>query len=222
MKTIRLPLIAALLLAPFAVFAAEPMPVEDLGDGKYRIGKIELDKEAGWFEVPGRIIEQDSIDAPIEFLAVSKGGMKSYEAVIELDTTAIAFNTACILLGLDDEDATYPKYHFDPAEVKGDPVSLSLVLGTGEERRERPLLDLIRADGAPASGGWVYTGSQFTTDGRYLAEDFGTLIGVVHDPDSIIQHREGLGLGDYGAVVVNPDLQLGPGSDVAVRVERVD
>lgn len=209
-------------VAPNATSGPTAPDVEDLGGGRYRIGEISLDRNARWFEMPGRMISQDAIDAPIEFLAVVKGGMKGYEAVLELDTTAVAFNTACILLGLDVANATLPKYHFDPDPVKGDVVNLEIRWEDNGKRVVRPLADLILADGAPVTSDWVYVGSAFDPDGRYLAEMFGTLIGVVHDPDSIIQHRTGLGLGDYGAVTVNPEAGLTADLKVVVRVSVGD
>lgn len=210
--------VVVLALVASLALSAKEMEVEDLGNGQYRIGAIKLDKNKRRFEVPGHVISQDRIDAPIEFLAVSKGGMKSYEAVIELDATAVAFNAACLLIGLNPEHASHPRYHFDPEAVKGDAVTLTLVSEVNGARSERPLTDLVLADGKAAPSDWVYTGSGFTSDGRYLAEEFGTLVGVVHDPDSIIQHRTGLGLGNYGAIVINPALGLKPGQNLTVQV----
>ena len=54
---------------------------------------------------------------------------------------------------------------------------------------------------------WVYTGSQMDTTGRgFFAEQTGTLIGFVHDPLTVIEHRTGLGIGAYGVIAGNPAL----------------
>jgi hypothetical protein len=88
-----------------------PKPeIVDLGNGRYRVGPVEVDKAQGP-TVPGHVLRSEP---PLEFLAVAKGGRKGYEAMIELDATAFEF-IACILIGLDGEHATgRPTYHFDP------------------------------------------------------------------------------------------------------------
>ena len=52
----------------------------------------------------------------------------------------------------------------------------------------------------------MYTGSKFSADGHCMAHYDGTLIGFVHDPASIIEHVEGLGLEDYSAETANSTL----------------
>ena len=46
----------------------------------------------------------------------------------------------------------------------------------------------------------------------------GTLVGFVHDPAAIIEHRIGLGLGDYGAITGNPGVLPPPGTTVVLTV----
>ncbi|MEZ5552750.1 MAG: YdjY domain-containing protein [Pseudomonadales bacterium] len=219
-----LALIALMVLLGFpqeyARAQAPASDVEDLGEGRYRIGAIEIDQRAGRFSVPGAVLEIDTDAMPIEFLAVTRGGFKAYEATIELDTNAVAFNLACILIGLDAEHATPPAYHFDPAVLRGDAVDLRVRWLERGEQHEYPLGELLRNEGGPVTHDWVYIGSRFTEDGTYMAESFGTLIGVVHDPDSILQHRTGLGLGDYGAVTANPTLMPPAATRVEVLVSR--
>jgi hypothetical protein len=195
--------------------------VDDLGNGQYRIGSIILDKTKGQFSVPGTVIELQQPNSPIEFIAVSKGGVKRYEAIFELDTSAVNFNLACILIGLDASHATHPKYHFDPQALKGDAVEMFVSWEEEGKTRRVPVTDVLRVPGgAHVSDEWIYTGSFFSPDGRYTAEVVGTLVGFVHDPESIIQHRSGLGLGNYGAVSVNPEVLPRPGTPVLLQVSR--
>lgn len=200
--------------------AAVPPAVEDLGGGRYRVGAIEIDRNAGRFTVPGRVLEIDTEAMPIEFLAVSKGALKAYEATLELDTTAVAFNVACLVIGLDPAHATLPAFHFDPSVLAGDPVDLGVRWVEDGEVHEHPLGELLLNRNGPVTHDWVYVGSSFTPNGVYLAEQYGTLIGVVHDPESILQHRTGLGLGDYGAITVNPQRMPPAGTPVTVIVAR--
>jgi hypothetical protein len=55
-------------------------------------------------------------------------------------------------------------------------------------------------------------------DGRFVADATGTLIGFVHDPASIIEHRTGLGIGAYGSVQGNPEVLPPIGSAVELIV----
>ncbi|RDH89316.1 MAG: hypothetical protein DIZ77_16105 [endosymbiont of Seepiophila jonesi] len=135
---------------------------------------------------------------PIEYMAVMKGGFKSYESVLELDANAFEFNLACILIGLDAKGVRLPEYHFDTKPVEGDAVDIRVSWEEKGKRVEVDLLDLVKLRGAAPRDDkkqvWSYTGSTFIEGDRYFAQMNGTLIGVVHDPASIIEHRLGLGL----------------------------
>jgi hypothetical protein len=211
---------AIVLLAMSMSLAADNAPepqVQDLGGGRYRIGTIEVDKETRKFTVPGTVIALAD-GAPIEFLAISRGGSKDYESLVELDVSAVEFNLACILIGLDGDKAVRPQRHFDPVEVTGDVVDVRISWLDEEGEREMEIERLLKDTTDAADHVWVYTGSTFLPDERYLAELMGTLIGVVHDPGSIIQHQRGLGLGNYGAVTMDPDTAPPGGTPVKVTV----
>jgi len=197
----------------------ELSPVEDLGNGLYRIGAIEVDKGAQRFTVPGTAIGLDE-GVPIEFLAVSKGGFKAYEALLELDVSAVEFNLACILIGLDTANASHPEYHFDQNKVTGDIVDLRVSWPRDGNEQSYEIERLLQGTDKPEDHVWVYTGSFFTPDGAYTATLAGTLIGFVHDPESIIQHQQGLGLGNYGMIAYDPEIMPPAGTRVTVSVSR--
>jgi hypothetical protein len=215
----RIPMVVLLALAALGAAAQPARPlVEKVAEGQYRIGRIEVDQTAGRFTVPGKVLRREP---PLEFLAVARQGPKGYESLLELDAGARELNVACIVIGLDAEAATLPRHHFDPRLVEGDPVAVRVVWEVDGETREVGAAELLEVgEGAPVADEWVYTGSRFTPDGRYLAEMDGTVIGFVHDGASIIEHRTGLGLGDYGAVRVREGLLPPPGTPVRVTVER--
>jgi len=219
LKALQTIALLALSVSLAADNAPEPQ-VEDLGGSRYRIGTIEVDKEARKFTVPGTVIALAD-GAPIEFLAISRGGPKDYESLVELDVSAIEFNLACILIGLDRDKAVQPQRHFDPIEVTGDVVNVRVSWQGEDGEREMEIERLLKDTTDAADHVWVYTGSSFLQDGRYLAEIMGTLIGVVHDPGSIIQHQRGLGLGNYGAVTMDPDTAPPGGTQVLVTIVSV-
>ncbi|MCB2100562.1 MAG: hypothetical protein KDE22_06815 [Rhodobacterales bacterium] len=214
-----------LFLAAPAAQAQEPVPdkpsIADLGDGRYQIGAIVVDKTQGRFTVPGRMLELSRPEDPLEFVAVARHGQKAYESLFEVDATAFEFNLACILIGLENRQPDNPDFHFDPKPVPGDPVTIRLSWTLdGTETALSPERLLLEGGFEPPPGTWVYTGSRFDEQGTYTAHQFGTLIGFVHDMDSVIQHRAGLGLGDYGAITTNTFLAPPPGTPITVTVSK--
>lgn len=198
-----------------------PQPiVQDLGNQHYRIGAIELDKAQGSFTVPGVVIR---LNPPLEFLAVAKGGMKNYESLLELDANAFEFNLACILIGLDSQKAKLPRFHFDPEPTQGDRVEVRIGWQAEGKTVEVNAAELFKEGDKPVtSQDWVYTGSGFLPDGRYLAALTGSLLSFVHDPESVIQHRQGIGLNHYGSVSVNSAVAPPVGTRISLTVRRLD
>ena len=86
-------------------------------------------------------------------------------------------------------------------------------------------MELLLIDGkTPESGEWVYTGS-VSRAGKgetYMAEVAGTLIGLVHDPASVIEHRTGLGIGAYGSMSGNTEWLVSVDTPLTLIVENAD
>jgi hypothetical protein len=61
----------------------------------------------------------------------------------------------------------------------------------------------------------------FSPEGIYLAQDFGPLIGFVHDPVAIIDHAAGIGLNAWGSVLVSED-HPEVGSPIVLSIRRVE
>lgn len=201
---------------------AAPAPIaEKLGPNLFRIGTVRVNTTTREVSVTGSVNS-----APvIEFAVNSKGGMKAYESALTLDTDAVSFNAALLLLGLDRKNAKIAHSHFDPAAVAGDPVDVTVEWKTTDGRTERaPLNRLIydKASSQPAADNkWVYTGSTFWADGRFGAAEEGVLIGFAHTPNSIIESVSGIGLSRYGQIVLNPGLGLAPGTAVTLTVKAL-
>jgi hypothetical protein len=195
---------------------------QDLGGGRYRIGSILLDKKRKTLTLQGEMLPTE-VNKAIEFLATMKKGFKSYESVMTLDANAFEFNLACILIGLDGAK-TAPRFHFDPNPLEGDPVSISISWQQDEQRKTIDVIELLRVDGKriKAPSRWNYTGSKFEPSGAYLAQMDGVLIGIIHDPASIIDHNTGLGLGNWGAITVDPDIAPAAGTRVTLTLKNLE
>jgi hypothetical protein len=192
--------------------------IEDLGNQQYRVGAIEINKAARAFTVAGTIVR----DAPpLEFLATTPGGHKSYESVLEINADAYQFNLACILIGLDTSKVIPPAQRDFSQPVEGDPVDVSFSWTANGKTMSAPASDFFLQGNPPRrveSNEWVYTGSVMLPNGEYLAHVTGTLLGVVHKGESIIEHRLGMGVGNYGSVQVNTELVPAVGSRVSMTV----
>ena len=176
-------------------------PIERIDEDRVRVGAIEINKKKRRFSISGKVIRHE---APLEFLIIAKDGQKAYESLIEVNASPFEFRLACILIGLDEEGAKIPRYHFDPEPAEGDPVALWVEWEADGKKKRVRADELLSDDDKQVSGSaWVFTGSSKMDETRYFADMDGTLVGVVHDPASIIEHVKGLGLGSYGNVAAS-------------------
>lgn len=200
---------------------AASAPVTRLGDNLFRVGNVRVDLKKREISVPGKVNEAQVL----EFIATTQGGFKSYESALELETNAVNFNTALILIGLDKANAVVPRQHFDPIPPAGDPVEIWVEWdATGGPRRVKAEQLVYNAETRQtlAEGPWVYTGSTFMAGtNAYMAEMDGTLIGFVHTPSPIIENPAPLTAGPFGANRLNPSLQLTPGTRVVLTVRAL-
>lgn len=216
-------LLTALMLfgASLAVHAQEEAPrralppVEELGGDRYRIGAVTVDRGKRQLSVPGRVLH---LDDTLEYIAVSRGGQKDYESLLELDASGLEFQLASILIGLDDADAVKPRYQFDEREALGPAVSVRISWDDAGETRSIDAANALLNNDEPFDDhDWVYIGS-IEENGELWAQTTGTLIGFVHDPYAIIEHRQGVGVGNYGFIKGNHLLLPPEGAPVTVSV----
>lgn len=205
--------------APEAAPPGRPIGgMKPLGRDRYQIGAIVVDKRARHFSVPGRIVH---LGEPLEYLAVTRGGAKAYESLLELDATGSEFNLACILLGLDAARAVLPTHQFDERVVEGHSVAIGISWQDGRRRRHATALEaLMRPEARKGvTERWIYLGSRsFGEPAQYAADLLGTLVGFVHDPASVIEHATGLGIGAYGAVAGDATVLPAVGTAVEMTI----
>lgn len=221
---------AAVVIAATVVFAAQPppdkpAPVEKLGPTTYRIGTLRVDTARREVIATGTV----NPVTVLEFVANTPGGAKAYESAFTLETSAINYNAALLLIGLDPARARPPQVQFDPAAPAGDPVEIEVEWTAGGKPRRLKIHELLFDQSSKktlAPGPWVYTGSTFADFGgpigkRYLAEIDGVLIGLMHGPQPIIENPRSDALGRYGAIVLNPELALVENTPVTVTVRAL-
>jgi len=202
-----------------------PSPVTKLGPGLFQIGEIKVDTTKREASMPARVNEVQLL----EFVANTKNGMKAYESALTIETNAITFNAAMLMIGLDKDHARVPTRHFDPVAPKGDPVALWIDWTRGSEKVRTPVEQLLfdSKSGQPVPPSeWVYTGSTFVEPMSpratgYLADIDGVLIGFVHSPAPVIENVGGAGVNRYGSIVMNPNLGLAADTPVVLTVKAL-
>lgn len=204
-----------------------PMPVWDgselaeAADGTYSIGNIRIDKANHNFTVAAKVLRTEP---PLEYFAVTRGGHKAYESLLEFWASAFQVNLASILIGLEADDAPRPGFQFDPTLLDGKPVDILVSWDDGGDiRHVNGLASLLVTEKPADTGQWVYTGSfKMGAGGPLAAEKTGSLIGLVHDPASLFEHNEGLGIGAYGSVGGNTEVLPAVGEWVYVTISLAE
>lgn len=203
--------------------APKPAPITKLGPNLFGMGPIKIDTRKREVIVPGFVNDV----TVVEFVANTKGGYKAYESALTLDTNAVTFNAALLLIGLDPTRGRPSRMQFDPTPPRGDPVELVVEWDARGDRRREPIEVLLfdqRGKGTLRPGPWVYTGSTFVDAGdgpRYLAEVDGVLIGLMHGPQAVIDNPRNDAIDGFGAFVMNPNLGLAAGSQVTLTVKAL-
>ena len=198
-----------------------PAPVEKLGDNAYRVGEMHLDTKKKELVVPGSVNDV----TVLEFVANTLGGFKAYETALTLNTNAVSFNAAMLVLGVDPARSRPAEFQFDPKAPEGDPVELTVSWNDGRRNRKEPVEELIydtRTKKTLKKGPWVYTGSRLykTENGpMYMAETDGVLIGFMHGPQAVIDNPRDDARDGFGMIVLNPNLGLKPGMPITLTVK---
>ncbi len=202
---------------------AKASPVEKLGPTTYRIGEMRLDTKSKELAVPGTLNDVSIL----EFIANTQGGYKAYECALTLNTNAVSFNAALILMGLDPARGKPSPLQFGATAPVGDPVELTVSWSTGGPPRTVPIEELIldqRTGRTLPKGPWVYTGSTLFQGPQgpiFMAESDGVLIGLMHGPQAVIDNPRDDARSGFGSIVLNPELGLKAGSPITLVVKAL-
>jgi hypothetical protein len=174
--------------------------MKEISPGVFQIGKIRLDKAKRTVTFPGKLNMSKDL---IEYILVTPEG-STHESLLtaEIQPTDLQF----VMLLLDAKgaglltpqpDAAPPgqinaDYLRSAPKLKGDNVSISVSWKTQDgSEKVVPLEDLVMHPDtrkvAPR-GPWVYTGSMFGADGKFLAQQQGCFISVVTNPAALINN----------------------------------
>ena len=191
---------------------------EDLGNNRYKLGEIIIDKNTNSIKFPAKVNMQEGL---IELFLCAPYG-KTHESLLVTDVNGINLNLALILIGCKEGDIKVKEQGQDVIP-QGTLVTIEIEFKDDDEKVKRVRAeDWIYNDKLKAAmphTNWVYTGS-FIHEGEYMAKATGTYIVTFHDPYTIIDLplKEGA---DDTVYWVNKDAAKKKAHPVTVIITRV-
>src|SRR5476649_1928598 len=124
---------------PPAAPAPPPPSVTRIDKDLYAIGRLRINTKKRELSMPATV----NSALTLEFVANTRDGLKAYESALTVDTDAISFNTALLLLGLDPKNARVPTEHFDAIPPSGDPVEMFVDWPTAKGQKHVRVEELL-------------------------------------------------------------------------------
>jgi len=198
--------LAALILAFLALAAvADPppsSPLQPLGDGRFQIGSVILDKSAKDISFPARVNLDSGL---IEYLLVTTNG-KAYESLLATSAQPYHIQLAMLLIGAKGATdspalraAPVVPFHVNrapgdasppPPPPSGDSISIALAWTNSAQAHhisaEDALLNFQTKTNA-APGPWIYNGSR-VVNGTFIAQRDGSIVAVIDDLDAMVNN----------------------------------
>jgi hypothetical protein len=197
-----LPLVAAMLLAATARAAEDPAgtaSVKELSPGVYEIGQARLEQKTRTVTFPGAI---NQVRGLLEYLIVTKNG-PTHESLLVTDLAPNDLHLAMLLLGAKGSPPPTGPQKMPPPQITeqylksappllGEHISIMVDWhdAGGAEKSTPPEDWLYRVDmkRPAARGPWLYTGSMFGSNGRFVAEVEGLFAALVTNPGALINN----------------------------------
>jgi hypothetical protein len=156
---------------------------KEISPGVFEIGKVRVDKHKRTIEFPAVVNMREGL---AEYFLVSTQG-KVHESVLRTDLEPYQIHVAMLLLGGKPAQTNFFAPDQPPAgEAITMEVSWKGLLSTKRLAAEEMVFD--RAKNKPMSKGpWTYNGS-FQFEGVFVAQQAGSIISVIADPEALINN----------------------------------
>ncbi|MBM3333970.1 hypothetical protein FJY63_04850 [Candidatus Sumerlaeota bacterium] len=210
------PIAAGKELSAAQTSAALRPSIERIVEGRFRIGRIILDKTSQTLTMPGRVNMQQGM---IELVACSWEG-KLHESLFLAPVEPYHLQLALLLLGLNHKGGV--RFQGDTTPPEGDRVLIFVEKDGKRWRVEDWIWDLQRK--APMQRTeWVFTGSRFVSEGGGQSNVFAatvtrTLITTYRDPYTILDNPLPTGTDDE-VYEVNSKVTPPVGTSVTLVIE---
>jgi hypothetical protein len=195
-------------------------PIKDLGNGRFQLGKVILDKKARTVTIP-TVVNMNS--GLVEYFLVSNTG-KLHESILRTEAEPYHIHVAMLLLGAKGATAADPADFYDPRKpIPGDKVSLEATWQAGEKKMRTTADELVnntQSKQTMSKGPWIFNGSQ-VIDGSFVAQREGSIISIMADPYALINNpRKGREDDEIWFASTNALPPLSAPVDVIVRLQQ--
>jgi hypothetical protein len=168
-----------------AAGASTNATLRQVGPGVFELGQVRLEKQSRTVSFPGVVNMTAGL---VEYLVVTSSG-KTHESVLRTDAAPYQIHLALLLLGA--QGAGTNAFPDEPSRpLPGDQVIIEVGWkADGKEKRFRAeqLVQDRQAKAAMRQGPWIYNGSR-TLEGMFMAQELGSIISLIEDPDALINN----------------------------------
>ncbi len=177
----------------------EPGVIKEVSPGIYTLGQLRIDKEKNTISFPGKINMSKGV---LEYLLVGPQG-STHEILLVTEVPVTDVHTAMLLLGAKGAGIHAPSPEQQPPgqitseylktapELKGDRIFITAKWQKEGVEKEVPVEDLVfnSKTKKPADRGpWLYTGSMFGADGKFLAQQEQAFAAMLTYPVALINN----------------------------------
>jgi len=160
-------------------------PLELVGPGIFKLGKVRLDKPQRTISFPATV---NQTAGAIEYLIVTSYG-KTHESLLRTDTEPYHIHLALLLLGVKGAGTnSFPADNAQP--LPGDKIAIELsweTNGTEQRHRAENFVLNLQTQSKMSRGAWIYNGSAVSQN-KFLAQEIGSIASVMEDPDALINN----------------------------------
>jgi len=162
-------------------------PVEKIGEGKFRLGEIIVDRTERSISFPAQVNMDRGL---LEYLLVHNKG-KTHESLLRTRVAPYNLQIALLLLGFEGTDQRLAMQGAQNTP-KGERVKIFVSITVGQISTILPVESWLankvgESFDSVSSINWVYTGS-YVDDNRFMAQETGSIAAIWHDPVAIIDN----------------------------------
>src|SRR3954470_24484435 len=195
-------LASLLALFPLVLAAQEAAPtpsVKEVSPGIYEVGAIRLEQKTKTVTFPAAI---NMDKGPLEYLLVGRNG-PTHESLLVTDVSPVELETVMLLLGVKPPKPRMPGLDAPPGQLTpeylkhapklaGDPISINVTwkdkAGAEKTGEAADWLYYFPNKKSASRGPWVYTGSMFGGDNKFLAEMEDIFARLVTNPAALMNN----------------------------------
>lgn len=228
------PLLSLLALLPLVATAAdEPAvakpAVKDLGNGQYEVGAIRLEQKTKTVTFPGAV---NMDKGGLEYLLVGRNG-PTHESLLVTDVSPTELETVMILLGVKPPKRVMPGVDAPPGQLTaeylkgapklaGEQIAITATwkdkAGAEKTVEVADWLYYLPNKKAATRGAWVYSGSMFGADNKFLAQLEEIFASLVTNPAALINNPR-KGSDDDRVWEVNDKVVPPAGTPVTITIQ---